>query len=151
MFYQQFIDNTLLMYHHVGMDQAAEDRRRRRAPHALFRLAERHASSSRLRARAVSSATVQPSEAVRLVELLSAGTATYAAGEDVVDAEDLTAALTLMPHVRAELDETELGLLVMSRGHGLTWVQIAEALGLGSAQAAQQRHDRLAARLEDRQ
>jgi hypothetical protein len=30
-------------------------------------------------------------------------------------------------------------------------VQIAEALGLGSAQAAQQRHDRLAARLEDRQ
>ena len=73
------------------------------------------------------------------------------AGEDLVDCEDLAAALTLVPHVRAELDESELGLLMMSRGRGLTWVQIAEALGLGSAQAAQQRHDRLAARLEDRQ
>ena len=80
-----------------------------------------------------------------------ASTASYAAGEDLVDAEDLAAALTLMPHVRAELDETELGLLMMSRGHGLTWMQIAEAQGLGSAQAAQQRHDRLAGqKLEDR-
>ena len=133
------------------MDETAEDRRRERAPRALFRLAERHAGSSRLRARAVSSATVQPSEAVRLVELLAVGTATYAAGEDQVDCDDLAAALTLVPHVRAELDETELGLLMMARGRGLTWVQIAEAQGLGSAQAAQQRHDRLAARLDDRE
>lgn|SRR6478735_562218 len=133
------------------MDETAEDRRRKRAPRALFRLAERHAGSSRLRARAVNSAVVQPSEAVRLVELLSAGMATYAAGEDLVDCEDLAAALTLVPHVRAELDESELGLLTMARGRGLTWVQIAEAQGLGSAQAAQQRHDRLAARLEDSQ
>lgn len=137
------------MEHPVGMDDTAEDRRRRRAPQALFRLAERHAGSSRLRARAVSSATVQPAEAVRLVEVLAGGTATYAADEDRIDSEDLAAALTLVPHVRAELDETELGLLTMARGRGLTWLQIAEALGLGSAQAAQQRHDRLAARLDD--
>ena len=83
------------------------------------------------------------------MELLAAGTATYAADEDRVDSDDLAAALTLVPYVRAELDETELGLLTMARGRGLTWLQIAEALGLGSAQAAQQRHDRLAARLDD--
>ena len=131
------------------MAKTAEDRRRERAPHALFRLTERHAGSSRLRGRAVSAATVPPSEAVRLVELLAAGAATYAAGEDRVDSDDLVAALTLVPHVRAELDESELGLLIMARGRGLTWQQIAEAQGLGSAQAAQQRHDRLAARIED--
>ena len=92
---------------------------------------------------------MQPAEAVRLVELLAAGTATYAADEDRVIFDDLAAALTLVPHVRAELDETELGLLTMARGLGLTWLQIAETQGLGSAQAAQQRHDRLAARLDD--
>ena len=72
-----------------------------------------------------------------------------ARGFDVPGAVLVTAALTLLPHVRAELDETELGLLTMARGRGLTWLEIAEALGLGSAQAAQQRHDRLAARLDD--
>ncbi|SDT14135.1 hypothetical protein SAMN04488543_3137 [Friedmanniella luteola] len=124
----------------------AEDRRRRRAPAALFRLAERHAATDGARARQAGSATLLPQEAVRLVELLAAGTVGHLEGETRVDGEDLLAALTLLPQVRAELDETELGLLVMARGRGLTWVQIAEGLGLGSAQAAQQRHDRLAAR-----
>ena len=128
------------------MQQTAEDRRRKRAPRALFRLAERHAGSqSPARSCRQLRRPCNPAEAVRLVELLAAGTATYAAGEDRVDSDDLAAALTLVPHVRAELDETELGLLMMARGRGLTWMQIAEAQGLGSAQAAQQRHDRLAA------
>ena len=48
----------------------------------------------------------------------------------------------------ARRDETELGLLLMARGRGLTWAQLADGLGLGSAQAAQQRHDRLAARVQ---
>jgi len=127
----------------------AEDRRRRRAPTALFTLAERHAGTEAARTRAAGSATLLPHEAVRLVELLAAGTARRADREPRVDRDDLLAALTLLPQVRAELDETELGLLVMARGRGLTWAQVAEGLGLGSAQAAQQRHDRLATRLQD--
>ena len=127
----------------------AEDRRRRRAPAALFTLAERHAGTDAARARAAGAATLLPHEAVRLVELLAAGTARYADDEAQVDGDDLVAALTLLPQVRAELDETELGLLAMARGRGLTWAQVAEALGLGSAQAAQQRHDRLAARVQE--
>lgn len=138
------------MSHDVDVQDTAEDRRRERAPRALIELTERHASSSRLRARAVSSAAAQPGEVVRLVELLAAGTASYAADEEQISSADLAAALTLVPHVRAELDETELGLLIMARGRGLTWRQIAEAQGLDSAQAAQQRHDRLTARVDNR-
>ncbi|WP_247685718.1 hypothetical protein [Micromonospora sp. C31] len=40
----------------------------------------------------------------------------------------------------------EAGLLTLARGRGLTWQQIAFGLGLGSAQAAKQRHERLCAR-----
>jgi hypothetical protein len=57
-------------------------------------------------------------------------------------------ALTLMPLVRAELDELELSLLTMARGRGMSWSQVAFGLGLGSAQAAQQRFDRLDRRAE---
>lgn len=127
----------------------AEDRRRRRASTALVTLAERHGATQAARARVAPPATLLPHEAVRLVELLAAGTALHAHGEPRVDGDDLLAALTLLPQVRAELDETELGLLAMARGRGLTWAQVAEGLGLRSAQAAQQRHERLAARLQD--
>jgi len=60
---------------------------------------------------------------------------------------DLRAALTLLAAARSELDQLEAGLLFAARAEGLTWVQIAEALGLRTAQAAQQRHDRVVARL----
>ena len=59
---------------------------------------------------------------------------------------DLIAALTLVPHLRAEVDTMEAGLLTLARGRGLTWQQIAYGLGLGSAQAAKQRFERLSAR-----
>ncbi len=61
--------------------------------------------------------------------------------------EDLLAALTLLATARAELDQLEAGLLFVGRAEGLTWAQIAEALGLRTAQAAQQRHERVTARL----
>jgi hypothetical protein len=86
---------------------------------------------------------------VRLVAFLAGGSAAYREGEPPVDTDDLTAALTLVPLVRTELDELELGLLTMARGRGMTWADIAFGLGLGSAQAASQRHDRLAARATD--
>ncbi|WP_341715846.1 hypothetical protein QQG74_17525 [Micromonospora sp. FIMYZ51] len=46
---------------------------------------------------------------------------------------------------RERLDETELDLIDRARQAGATWTQVAEALGLGSRQAAEQRRQRLAA------
>jgi hypothetical protein len=67
-------------------------------------------------------------------------------GEAPVDDADLAAALTLVPRLRADVDALELGLLSMARGRGLTWQAIAFGLGLGTAQAARQRFERLAGR-----
>jgi hypothetical protein len=61
--------------------------------------------------------------------------------------EDLSAALSLLAAARSDLDRTEAGLLLVARAEGLTWAQIAEALGLRTAQAGQQRYERVAARL----
>lgn len=69
------------------------------------------------------------------------------AAEDEIDTDAVLAALQLMPSARAELDQLEAGLLFAARSRGLTWPQIAHALGLASAQAAQQRTERIAARL----
>src|SRR5689334_20854021 len=45
---------------------------------------------------------------------------------------------------RAELDAAELSLIDQARRAGITWPAIAEALGLASRQAAEQRRQRLA-------
>jgi hypothetical protein len=51
---------------------------------------------------------------------------------------------------RERLDEHELGLVERARLAGATWTAIAEALGVASRQAAQQRHQRLVAALRSR-
>jgi hypothetical protein len=61
-------------------------------------------------------------------------------------ADDLAAALELMPAARAEVDQLESALLFAARAEGLPWARIAGSLDLGSRQAAQQRFDRLAGR-----
>jgi len=56
--------------------------------------------------------------------------------------------LAELAHLQAErtrLDERELELIERARHDGVTWTQIAAALGLASRQAAQQRHQRLVA------
>lgn len=63
-----------------------------------------------------------------------------------VDGLDVRAALTLVCAARAEMDALETALLFLARAEGLTWPQISQSLGLRSAQAAQQRLDRLTAR-----
>jgi hypothetical protein len=113
---------------------------------ALFRIHERHADSPARRARPGNTPLVGPTEAVRLLVSLAAGSSVVEEGEDDVDAADLTAALTLMPRVRAEIDELEASLLLIARGQGMTWQELAFWLGLGSAQAARQRYERLAQR-----
>jgi hypothetical protein len=113
---------------------------------ALHRITERHGDTGARRRRYAHADVLDPQEAVRLVLALAGGAAQLEPGEAEVDPADLTAALTLIPHVRADLDGIELGLLSMARGRGLTWQAIAFGLGLGSAQAARQRYERLAGR-----
>jgi hypothetical protein len=66
---------------------------------------------------------------------------------DLTD-DDLLAALALLPAARAEVDEVEAGLLFLARSSGLTWAEMADAMGFSSPQACQQRFNRLAARHE---
>jgi hypothetical protein len=70
---------------------------------------------------------------------------------EVQSAEGAVAALGLVRAARAEVDQLETGLLFAARGLGLTWAQMATALGLNSPQACQQRLDRLLARGEQPQ
>ena len=65
-----------------------------------------------------------------------------------VDALDVRAGLALISAARDEMDGLESALLFLARAEGLTWQQIAQSLGLRSAQAAQQRLDRLSGRPE---
>lgn len=63
-----------------------------------------------------------------------------------LDSDDLLDALTLLPAARAEVEGLEAGLLFIARGAGLTWAQIADAMGFKSPQACQQHFNRLSAR-----
>ncbi|MCO4695104.1 DNA-binding protein [Streptomyces sp. RO-S4] len=115
---------------------------------SLFRLAERHAATDEQRHRQVHPSVLGPHEAVRLVSFLLSGAALLDDGEPEVDRADITAALSLVPLMRGEMDELETGLLQMARGRGMTWQEIAFGLGLGTPQAARQRYERLASRSE---
>lgn len=65
--------------------------------------------------------------------------------------DDLLAALSLVPAAKAEVEGVETGLLFVARSAGLTWAQIAEAMGFRSPQACQQYVNRLTARQDKRQ
>jgi hypothetical protein len=67
-----------------------------------------------------------------------------------LDQEDMLAALTLLPAARAEVDQAEAALLFAARAQGLSWPRISRGLGLGSAQAAQQRFERVTGRVDSR-
>nr|WP_238385053.1 DNA-binding protein [Nesterenkonia muleiensis] len=62
--------------------------------------------------------------------------------------EDIAQALTLLPAARSEVDGLEAGLIFAARSEGLTWAEIAEAMGFKSPQACQQHFTRLATRRE---
>jgi hypothetical protein len=88
----------------------------------------------------------QPNDAVTLIRQTLWRANTDRGALDLPD--DLLAAITLLAAARGELDQLEAGLLFVARAEGLTWAQIAQALGLRTAQAAQQRHERVLARLD---
>lgn len=127
---------------------SADEARARRAHASLFRIAERHAATDGQRRRQTHPHVLGPHEAIRLVAFLLSGAALLDDGEEEVDRADITAALTLIPLARGEMDELEVGLLEMARGRGMTWPEIAFGLGLQTPQAARQRYERLASRTE---
>ncbi|SEL54835.1 hypothetical protein [Nonomuraea pusilla] len=63
-----------------------------------------------------------------------------------LDQEDILNALALLPAARAEVEGLETALLFTARSAGLTWAQMAHAMGFNSPQACQQRYTRLTAR-----
>lgn len=60
--------------------------------------------------------------------------------------DDVLSALTLLPDARAEVEGLEAGLLFVARSAGLTWAEIADAMGFNSPQACQQHFTRLTTR-----
>ena len=71
-------------------------------------------------------------------------------GSTVEPTDALLSALTLLPAARAEVEGLEAGLLFAARSAGLTWAQIAEAMGFRSPQACQQHFTRLSGRVGER-
>jgi hypothetical protein len=127
---------------------AHADAHAKRRYSALLRITERHARGELRRRWEQSQMPMGPLDAWRQVVLVAGGGRAPGKGEPGADVNDIAAALTLVPSARAEVDELEIGLLEMARGRGMTWQQIAFHMGLGSAQAARQRHQRLAARTD---
>ncbi len=65
------------------------------------------------------------------------------AGLDEADPDDLLDALTVLRQVRSRLEQWEPALIGAARARGVTWSQLAPALGLASRQAAERRYLRL--------
>jgi hypothetical protein len=55
---------------------------------------------------------------------------------------DILSALALLPAARAEVEGIEAGLIFVARSAGLTWAQMADAMGFNSPQACQQHFQR---------
>jgi hypothetical protein len=83
----------------------------------------------------------EPPAAIELTQFV-----VWKASTSRLDGAELLAALTLLPAVRAEIDQLETTLLRAARSEGLSWSRIALAMGLRSPQAAQQRLGRVAGR-----
>jgi hypothetical protein len=75
--------------------------------------------------------------AVRYVCSHTAGVSRAVVAADVIDA------LAVVRELREALDRHELGLMLIGRRVNLTWRAMADALGMSSRQAGQQRYQRL--------
>lgn len=63
------------------------------------------------------------------------------------DREELLAAVRLLDSAHGQVEALESALLLIARAEGLTWPEIAGALGVRSPQAAQQRARRVSTRV----
>jgi hypothetical protein len=169
--FQRNVDNVVLSVEDDGMERKDEIGRPEQSGQAGGPASARHAEAQRefaatrhvleagagaLEPRPWRPAPAPPS-AVDLAHfaLWSSGQAAGAdpAGAHVDRGQDdatLLSGLALLPAARAEVEGLEAGLLFMARSHGLTWAQIAEAMGFRSPQACQQHFARLTGRVEGR-
>jgi hypothetical protein len=92
----------------------------------------------------------QPPSAVDLVRFAVWRGQSDEVDDEEVDDGEVVAALSLLPAARAEMEQLETAVLFTARARGLSWGMISRAMGLGSAQAALQRFDRLTGRVESR-
>jgi hypothetical protein len=76
--------------------------------------------------------------------------AVWRAASGAAPVQDVEAALALLTAARAEVDQLEAAVLFAARSEGLPWSRISRAMGLGSAQAAAQRYDRVSGRVPTR-
>lgn len=67
-----------------------------------------------------------------------------------VEPADLLAAIGALSRLRSRLDQLEPALIDSARSRGLTWAQIAPALGVASRQAAERRYLRLKPQAADK-
>ncbi len=130
------------MMHGASVDHNDDRARARQEAEARDRLLR--AGADRLAARPWRPPPVPPS-ATDLIQFFLWWAGAEAA-DDTARREAARAALRLLPAARAEVDELEAGLLFTARGLGLTWGEMAQAVGLNSPQACQQRLDRLLTR-----
>lgn len=79
---------------------------------------------------------------VQAVRTASGGTATTGT-EPAIGPADLLAALTVLRHLRDELASWEPQLITAARDQGVSWADLAPALGVTSRQAAERRYLRL--------
>jgi hypothetical protein len=87
----------------------------------------------------------QPPSAVDLIHF-----AVWRARTGAVEESSVLAAVNLLQAAYAEVAQLETAVLFAARSRGLSWSRISREMGLGSAQAAQQRFDRVTARVERR-
>src|SRR5215216_4226760 len=81
--------------------------------------------------------------AVQALRLIHAVASRAGPPGDDVTANHVLAALVLLRHLREELTEWEPQLIAAAREQGVSWAQLAPALGVGSRQAAERRYLRL--------
>ncbi len=74
--------------------------------------------------------------ALQQVQLVVHG---VSAGGDAPTSAELLAALRLLRRVRNDLDDWEPAIVAAARSGGTSWAALAEAMGLGSRQAAERR------------
>jgi hypothetical protein len=137
--YQHFVDNTVLIDWNVWVPS---NNRSHASTLAAYRAVLGTAGGDDLTPRPWQR-TGQPVGDCDLVRL-----AAWKAADADVDPELVSAGLGLISAARSELDQIEAALLFAARAAGVTFQQIATALGLGSGQAAQQRMSRVLTRLD---
>jgi hypothetical protein len=76
-------------------------------------------------------------------ELIQRVIAAAASGQPAADNTDIRSALALVAADRWATESREANLITLARQRQLPWREIAQHLGLGSEQAAQQRYQRL--------